>query len=82
MVYTRAMRNTPEPNPKTQQYIGRKIREARERKNLIQQEMADEVGISVTYYAGIERGEENPSITIIEIICKVLKIKATDILPF
>lgn len=69
-------------NVKTQEYIGRKLRDIRERKNLLQEDVANGVGISITYYAGIERGEENPSITVIENICKTLKIKSSDILPF
>lgn len=69
-------------NTKTQQYIGRKLREIREGKNLLQEEVANDTGISITYYAGIERGEENPTITVIENICKALKIKSSNILPF
>lgn len=80
MVYTVAMKL--EVNPKTQQHIGRKLREVRERKNLLQEEIANAAGISITYYAGIERGEENPTITVIENMCKALKIKSSDILPF
>lgn len=73
---------TVEVNPKTQQHTGRKLREVRERKNLLQEEVARAVGISVTYYAGIERGEENPTLAVIESICKTLKIKSSEILPF
>lgn len=80
MIYTTAMK--VERNPKTQQYMGRKLREARERKNLLQEEIASAAGISITYYAGIERGEENPTLAVIENLCKVLKVKASDILPF
>jgi transcriptional regulator with XRE-family HTH domain len=73
---------TVEVNIKTQLQIGRRLREIRERKNLSQEEVAKGVGISVTYYAGIERGEENPTIAVIEHICKALRIKSSDILPF
>lgn len=54
--------------------LGKKIREAREQRKLSQEEVAKEVGISVTYYAGIERGEENPTYAVIESLCIVLKI--------
>jgi transcriptional regulator with XRE-family HTH domain len=80
MIYTTTM--TVEVNKKTQEQIGKKLREIRERKNLLQEDVAKIVGISITYYAGIERGEENPSITIIEYICKALRVKSSDILPF
>lgn len=69
-------------NAKTQKEIGRRLREIRDRKNLLQEDVANAVGISNTYYAGIERGEENPTIAVIENICKSLKIKSSDILPF
>jgi transcriptional regulator with XRE-family HTH domain len=66
----------------TQQYIGKKLRDFREEKKFSQESVAGAVGISITYYAGIERGEENPTITIIEALCTLLKIKSSDILPF
>lgn len=71
-----------EINPKTQQYLGRKVRELRERKNLVQEDVAKAIGISTTFYAGIERGEENPTLSVLESICKVFKVKVSDILPF
>ncbi len=46
------------------------MREIQDRKNLLPEDVANAVGISITYYAGIERGEENPSIAVIEHICK------------
>jgi transcriptional regulator with XRE-family HTH domain len=73
---------TVQANLQTQQKIGRRLREIRERKKLFQEEVAEAVGISITYYAGIERGEENPTIAVIEKICNVLKIRSSDILPF
>lgn len=67
---------------KTQQYISKRLKEIRERRNLSQEEVAKESGISTTYYAGIERGEENPTIAVMEYICRTLKVKSSDILPF
>jgi transcriptional regulator with XRE-family HTH domain len=69
-------------NKSTQQYIGKKLRDFREEKKLSQESVADSVGISITYYAGIERGEENPTVAIIEALCDVLKVKSSNILPF
>lgn len=71
-----------EVNSKTQQSIGQRLREIRERNNLLQEDVAQASDISVTYYAGIERGEENPTITVVENICKALKIKSSQVLPF
>jgi transcriptional regulator with XRE-family HTH domain len=69
-------------DPKEQQYTGRKLKETRERRNLSQEEVAQATGISVTYYAGIERGEENPTYSVTSSLCKALKIKSSEILPF
>ena len=69
-------------NLKARQEMGRKLREFRERRNLSQDELAKAVGISSSYAARIERGEENPTVTVIENICKALKIKSSDLLPF
>ncbi len=46
------------------------------------EEVANAIGISVTYYAGIERGEENPTFAVIENICIALKVKSSEVLPF
>ncbi len=71
-----------QPIPRSQQYMGQKLKETREKKNLSQEVVAKMSGISTTYYAGIERGEENPSIAVLEYICKTLKVKSSEILPF
>ena len=67
---------------KTQQEMGKNLREARERKHLLQEEVAGTAGISATYYAGIERGEENPTLAVIQNLCKALGVKSSEILPF
>ena len=69
-------------NTKDRQEFGKKLREIRERKNFFQEDVAKAVGISVTYYAGIERGEENPTFSVLGQLCKVLKIKSSEVLPF
>ena len=71
-----------DPNPKSQQEFGKKLRKIREEKNLSQGEVAKLIGISITFYAGIERGEENPTFAVLENICKALKVKSSEILPF
>lgn len=80
MLYTIAM--TVAINPKSQLEFGKKLRKIRENKGLSQEEVAREVGISTNYYAGLERGEENPSFAVLEKICDVLKVKSSEILPF
>lgn len=80
MSYTIIM--SVKPSPKTQEYRGRKLRETRELRNLLQEEVAKAVGISTTYYASMERGSKNPTESILEKLCTVLKIKSSEILPF
>ena len=80
MRYTIVMKVTIDPE--SQEEFGKNLREIREQKKLSQEEVAKAIGISVTYYAGIERGEENPTFAVIRHICKALKVKSSDVLPF
>jgi len=66
----------------SQEEIGRKIKKARQKVEMTQADVAEKAGIHVNYFARIERGEENPSIEIIEKIAKALKVKSSEILPF
>lgn len=70
------------PDEKRQKAFGKNLRSVREDKNLSQEEVAKLSKISTTHYAGIERGEENPTFSVIESICKALKVKSSDVLPF
>ena len=78
--YTIAMNSSA--NPKSQKKFGDNLREIRSSLQLSQEEVAKASGISVTYYAGIERGEENPTFAVIENICIALKVKSGEVLPF
>ncbi len=69
-------------NQRSQLAFGKNLREERDRKNLSQEDVAQKAGISVTYYAGIERGEENPTFAVLEQICKALRVKSSQVLPF
>ena len=42
--------------------LGKRIRHLRLRTGLSQEKLADKAGMDRTYYAGIERGERNPSV--------------------
>lgn len=70
------------PNIKAQQKFGKNLRVIRQKKGLSQEEASKVCQISVTYFAGIERGERNPSLSVIESICKGLNIRISEILPF
>ena len=72
---------TATPNKKSQLAFGKNLRDIRERKGLSQEEVAKMSQISTTFYAGIERGEENPTFSVIESLCKALRVKSSEILP-
>lgn len=55
--------------------LGNKLRTARKKANLTQEEVADRADMHVNYYARIERGEINTSYEKLHKIAEVLKIK-------
>lgn len=57
--------------------FGKRIKEAREKLELTQEQVAKKAKMTVNYYAMIERGEVNPSFEKIKSIAKVLKLKLT-----
>ncbi len=60
--------------------IGNKLQAARKLKDLTQEQVADNVGISRSYYLQIENGERNPSSTVIMDIVRVLGVDIADVL--
>ncbi|MEI6691041.1 MAG: helix-turn-helix transcriptional regulator [bacterium] len=64
------------------QKIGKKLKEARLKLGLRQADVAEKAGISVNYYARVERDEENTTIETLKRILKVLNIKSSDVLSF
>jgi len=63
---------------KIRQELGEHIRQAREKANLTQQEVAEMADINISYYAQIERGEVNPSFEKLHSITTALGIKTLD----
>jgi transcriptional regulator with XRE-family HTH domain len=68
--------------PQVRKEMGKKLKSARERKNLTQAELASKAGLNTNYYACIERGEVNPSFSKIQSIVKALGITSSEIMPF
>ena len=66
----------------SQEKLGKNVKKAREKLGLTQEELAEKVGIHVSYVSRIERGKVNPSYDILENLAKVLKVKSSDFLPF
>jgi transcriptional regulator with XRE-family HTH domain len=60
--------------------IGNKLQSARKLKGLTQEDVADKVGITRSYYAQIERGERNPATTVITAIISAIGVDIIDIL--
>ena len=61
--------------------LGNKIKAARLYCSLTQASVAEKAGTSPNYYAQIERGEVNPSYTLLRSIAKALKVKLSDLIP-
>jgi transcriptional regulator with XRE-family HTH domain len=64
-------------NSQDMSQFGKQIKEAREKLNLTQAEVAEKADITVNYFAMIERGEVNPSYEKLKSIARVLKMKIT-----
>jgi transcriptional regulator with XRE-family HTH domain len=62
--------------------IGKKLKSARLKLHLTQEHVANKAGISINYYARIERNEENPTLETLERVLKPLKLKSSEVLSF
>ncbi|WP_370822770.1 helix-turn-helix transcriptional regulator [Acidaminococcus massiliensis] len=54
--------------------INEVLRNAREKAELTQQELALKAGVSRAYYADVERGRYNPSLSLLVRLSEILKI--------
>lgn len=63
-------------SPKDLKNLGRKLKEAREKKKMTQAQVAEKAGMNTNYYAVIERGEINPSYETLKKIAEALDIKS------
>ena len=68
--------------PMTPQKIGKRLKAARVKLHLTQADVATKAGISINYYARIERNEENPTLETLERVLKPLKLKSSEVLSF
>mgnify|MGYP001584727541 CR=1 FL=1 len=66
---------TSDQNQKITKELSQKLKEAREKSDMTQAEVANKAGMDVTYYARIERGEINTSYDKLRKIAEVLKTK-------
>lgn len=61
--------------------FGSKVRLARNKRKITQEELAEKAGLHSTYIGQIERGIRNPSLININKIKNALKIQITEIFP-
>jgi len=66
----------------TQKAFGAKVREARAKQGISQEDLAFTTGLDRTYISGIERGMRNPSLKNIAKISIALKIKIAELFDF
>ena len=62
--------------------LGERVRELRIKKNISQEELANEADVPLSQIGRIERGEGNPTISSIYVIAQALDIDLKTILDF
>lgn len=60
--------------------LAKNLRALRQKTGLSQEAFADEVGLHRTYVSGLERGNRNPTIAIIEKLARFLGVPAGKLL--
>jgi transcriptional regulator with XRE-family HTH domain len=62
--------------------FGQRVKSLRIKKNLTQEQFAENCGLHKNYIGMVERGERNPSLINIEIIAKGLEISISRLMKF
>jgi transcriptional regulator with XRE-family HTH domain len=60
--------------------LGVNVRRIRKEQGLSQEELADEVGLAVTYVGQVERAMRNPTLDVVERLARALGVKPLDLL--
>ena len=68
------------PPQRVAREFGFALKQLRLKKDLTQQELADACGLDIGYIGGIERGQRNPTLEVIESLASVLGTKPSDLL--
>lgn len=63
-----------------EEIVGRNIRRLRKARGMTQERLADEAGMAGRYLAGLERGEENPTLRFLVKIADALSVSPADLL--
>lgn len=67
---------------KTAELLGQRIRVLRKSKCLTQEQLGAECGINYKYIGAIERGEENPSLSVLQKISESLGVELWELFRF
>lgn len=62
--------------------FGQKMQKVRQDQGVTQEELAAKLSMHRTYIGLIERGQRNPTVRTLYKITKVLKVSASELLPF
>jgi transcriptional regulator with XRE-family HTH domain len=68
------------PPKRVARQFGLAVKQARMKRELTQQALADACGLDIGYIGGIERGQRNPTLGVIQSIASVLRVKPSDLL--
>ena len=73
------MSDRAEP-PNLRHLFGRRVRELRARQGLTQKELAHRAGMHPAYIGGVERGERNVTLDVIERLAQALAVPAAELM--
>jgi len=66
----------------SQKLLGRRIRSLRQARGFTQERLGEKANVDDKYLGAIERGEENPSLLILERIAIALEVELVDLFQF
>ena len=62
--------------------FGKRLRKLRRNMELTQEQLADQVGVSLNFIGQLERGENSPSLETIQKLAEVLGVPVKDLFDF
>jgi len=68
------------PAGQLRRVFGRRVREARVRQGLTQQELARRAGMHPAYVGGVERGQRNVTLEVVERLARALGVAAAELM--
>lgn len=66
----------------TQELLGHRIRSLRQDRGLTQQQLGERAELNYKYLGAVERGEENPSLLVLERLANALEAELMDLFRF